>query len=110
IEHKGSQDFPDGAGTGFIERDDLMSSVAFWYQIEPHTPWPPMPHGYDRLPFHDRDIVVGHNLLESATHSDDPIEIQPLDGVTDGKQLWFRPHATGAWLEVPFSVQTNETV
>ncbi len=32
IEHKGSQSFPDGTGSGFIERDDLMSSVAFWYQ------------------------------------------------------------------------------
>ena len=40
IEHKGSQEFPDGKSTGFIERDDLMSSVAFWYQIEPHQPWP----------------------------------------------------------------------
>ena len=43
IEHKGSQLFPDGASSGFIERDDLMSSVAYWYQIEPHKPWPTMP-------------------------------------------------------------------
>jgi hypothetical protein len=38
IEHKGSQEFPDKTGSGFIERDDLMSSVAFWYQTEPHKP------------------------------------------------------------------------
>ena len=50
IEHKGSQTFPDGKGEGFIERDDLMSSVAFWYQTEPHKPWPALPPGRDRLP------------------------------------------------------------
>jgi hypothetical protein len=58
IEHKGSQSFPDGGGTGFIERDDLMSSVAFWYQIEPHKPWPPLPSGKARLPFRDEPLVV----------------------------------------------------
>src|ERR1051325_276359 len=45
IEHKGSQDFPDKTNSGFIERDDLMSSVAYWYQVEPHKPWPALPPG-----------------------------------------------------------------
>lgn len=110
IEHKGGQEFPDGTSSGFIERDDLMSSVAFWYQIEPHKPWPAMPPGPERLPFHDRDIVIGHKVIATAKHSDNPIEEQSLGGVTDGKQLWFRPDNANAWLEIPFVTETNQTV
>ena len=110
IEHKGSQDFPDGTGSGFIERDDLMSSVAFWYQIEPHKPWPAMPPGPERLPYHDRDLVIGYKVVATAKHSEDPTEVQPLGGVTDGKQFWFRPTNTNSWVEIPFDSQTNQTV
>jgi len=53
IEHRGGQDFPDGTSTGYIERDDVMSSVAFWYQVEPHKPWPALPTGPQRMPYHD---------------------------------------------------------
>lgn len=109
IEHKGWEQFPDGTTDGFIERDDLMSSVAFWYQIEPHKPWAPLPPGRDRLPFHDHDLVVGHNVVEAAKHSDAPVEAQEVGGTTDGKHLWFRPRDANAWLEIPFDVPTNQT-
>ncbi|HWD19892.1 MAG TPA: glycoside hydrolase family 172 protein [Verrucomicrobiae bacterium] len=109
IEHKGGQDFPDGTGTGFIERDDLMSSVAFWYQIEPHKPWPAIPPGPQRLPFHDETFLKGHEAVADAHHSDAPVEIQNLGDVTDGKQLWFRPTDDKGWLEVSFNVATNRT-
>jgi hypothetical protein len=107
IEHKGSQTFPDGKTSGFIERDDLMSSVALWYQTEPHKPWPPLPPGPDRLPFREQALAVGYKLVPEARHSGAPLEVQALGGVTDGKQLWFRPTSAGAWVEVPFSL-TNE--
>ncbi len=43
IEHYGAQKAPDGKMiTGFTERADNWSSVAYWYQIEPHKPWAPM--------------------------------------------------------------------
>jgi hypothetical protein len=109
IEHKGSQTFPDGKGDGFIERDDLMSSVAFWYQTEPHKPWPALPPGADRLPFREQTLVVGGKVVGEARHSDAPLEAQELGGVTDGRQLWFRPTEAGAWLEVPFAVEKEMT-
>ncbi len=109
IEHKGSQTFPDGKGDGFIERDDLMSSVAFWYQTEPHKPWPALPAGKDRLPFHEQTLLVGHGVLDQAKHSEAPLEAQPLGGVADGRQLWFRPTSADAWLEVPFTVPEELT-
>lgn len=32
-------------------RSDFFSSVAYWYQSEPHKPFPPLPRAEDRLPF-----------------------------------------------------------
>ena len=110
IEHKGSQTFPDGKVDGFIERDDLMSSVAFWYQIEPHKPWPPIPAGADRLPFHDQVLIKGHEAVARAKHSQAPVDVQSFGGTTDGKQLFFRPTDEQGWLEVPFDVDKDQTV
>lgn len=109
IEHKGSQSFPDGKGDGFIERDDLMSSVAFWYQTEPHKPWPALPAGKDRLPFREQTLVVGYKAVPAAKHSEAPLEVQPVGGTTDGKQLWFRPTEANAWVEVPFTLENEIT-
>jgi len=51
IEHKGWTFNADGAvKSGFGERVDLMSSVAFWYQLGIATDQPPVPYGAARLP------------------------------------------------------------
>jgi hypothetical protein len=98
IEHKGSQHFDDGEVSGFIERDDLMSSVALWYQVEPHKPWGPLPAGPERLPFREESLVVGYREVDNAKHSAHPLEIQPIAGASDGKQLWFKPHNDEGWV------------
>jgi len=104
IEHKGSQTFPDGKVDGFIEREDLMSSVAMWYQTEPHQPWAELPRGIERLPFREQILVVGWKAAGNARHSDAPCEVQEIGGMTDNKQLWFKPAQDGAWLEIEFQV------
>ncbi len=104
IEHKGSQTFPDGKVDGFIERDDLISSVAFWYQTEPHQPWPALPPGPERLPFHDERLLVGHDAVPIAKGSGAPIEVQQIAGLTDNQQLWFKPADGQGWLEAPFKL------
>jgi len=109
IEHKGSETFPDGTFDGFIERDDLMSSVAFWYQTEPHKRWPALPVGVERLPFREQTLVTGWKAVPTAKHSDAPLEVQELGGVSDNKQLWFKPSAAGAWVETPFNVAQEIT-
>lgn len=38
------------SGTGFFERSDDVSSVAFWYQSEPHRPFAPLPPVEARRP------------------------------------------------------------
>jgi len=95
---------------GFIERDDLMSSVAFWYQTEPHKKWAALPPGADRLPFRETNLVVGWRAVETAQHSSHPFEVQNLGGVTDGKQLWLRPADATGWVEIAFKVEAEQTV
>ena len=38
------------------------------------------------------------------------MEVQALGGVTDGKQLWFRPANEKSWVEISFACETNQTV
>ena len=103
LEHKGSQSFPDGTGSGFIERDDLMASVAFWYQTEPHEPWPALPAGPDRLPFQEIPLIVGHQAVPTARHAGHRVEVQELFApVTDGKQFLFVSENPQGWVELPF--------
>jgi hypothetical protein len=105
IEHKGGQTFPDGKVTGYIERDDLMSSVAFWYQIEPHRPWPAMPPGAERLPFREETLLVGWKAVPQARHSEHPLQVQEIGGLTDNQQLWFTPANDQGWVEIPFTLE-----
>ncbi len=110
IEHKGSQDFPDGTGSGFIERDDLMSSVAFWYQIEPHKPWPALPPGPERLAERTLQLVTGWKAVPTAKHSDHPIQVQDLPGIAkEGKQLFFTPKDDKGWVEFAFKLDKDIT-
>lgn len=103
IEHKGSEQFPDGTGSGFIERDDLMSSVAFWYQTEPHKKWAALPPGPQRLTEHADLLIVGWKAVPEAKHSDHPIQVQELGGIAkEGKQLWFTPKDDRGWVELNF--------
>ncbi len=106
IEHKGSQQFPDGSGSGFIERDDLMSSVALWYQTEPHKAWSALPPGPERLSERTIKLVRGWQAVPGAKHSDHPLEVQDLPGVAkEGKQLWFKPDDDTGWVEMAFSLE-----
>ena len=49
IEHKGAHKFADGHWSGFEERFDDFSSVAYWYQTEPHAPFSAFPTVEERL-------------------------------------------------------------
>jgi hypothetical protein len=61
IEHTGPKE-----DESYAIRDDYISSAAFWYQKEPHKPWPEIPAGYERLYY--KGVV--ENVLDMAT----PIE------------------------------------
>jgi len=109
IEHKGSQVFPDGTFSGFIERDDLMSSVAFWYQEEPHKPWPALPSAADRLPFKEHRLLVGWSSIGRSTHSAHPIQEEGMFWATDGKFLLLKADDNTGWLAVKFNVEKEQS-
>ncbi|MBI2423475.1 MAG: DUF2961 domain-containing protein [Candidatus Hydrogenedentes bacterium] len=53
------------ARVGYGERPDDMATVAFWYQVEPHKPWPAMAKGQDRLyPGGFEDLPFGPEVDE----------------------------------------------
>jgi hypothetical protein len=109
IEHKGSQEFPDGKSSGFIPRDDLMSSVAYWYQAEPHKPWPALPPGLERLPFRETTLATGEKAAAEAKHSNAPVELLSPPGPMDGKLFTLKPAGADAWLEIPFRTEKEES-
>jgi len=110
IEHKGAQKFPDRTHEGFIERDDLMSSVALWYQIEPHQPWPALPTGVERLPFREEILVLGSKAAGQARHSNHPLYAPELRWLTtDGRYLRFAPGDDTGWVEISFKVEQEQS-
>ena len=69
IEHLGWTYNSDGtARSGFEERSDFFSSVAFWYQKGVNEDLPEPPYGHARLPFGNAEqIEVENNLKDVAT-------------------------------------------
>ena len=101
IEHKGVAIRPDGTKSGFDERADDFSSVAFWYQTEPHKPFPPLPVGYARLPYDYSKLIKGESLLSGAKASEGAVSRQEI---ASGAQLWWRPSKPDQQLTVEFVV------
>lgn len=108
IEHKGVTFNADGSvKSGFEERADDLSSVVYWYQTEPHAPFPPLPAGYARLYYDYSKAVTGVSLLGGATATEGAIEKQDLGESIAGAHLWWRPSKDGQELKVPFHMDAD---
>ncbi len=105
IEHKGVTFNPDGSiKSGFEERPDDFSSVAYWYQTEPHKAFAEMPTGYARLYYDYATQIEAEGLIPNANVSAGPL--QPQDGAwSGGKQLFWTPAEKGQSLTLPFDVK-----
>ncbi len=105
IQHMGVTFHKSGAvKTGFGERFDDFSSVAFWYQTGEHLPYPPMPYGR-KLLYHDfANIVEGESLVGAAKANHGTISVQNLGGYCGGAQLWYTPHRPDGILTLPLNV------
>ena len=104
IEHKGARRYPDGKWDGYVERADDFSSVAYWYQTEPHKPFPPLPTGPDRLYSTNSILIEGESLIEGAQAVGPKPSKQDLGGWSGGAHLFFTP------TELPASVTLKFTV
>ena len=102
IEHKGARIMPDGNWNGYVERADDFSSVAYWYQLEPHKPFPPLPPAEERV--YKTYVIEAESLLENAVASEGIAILQKLGGYSGGGQLFYMPKQAPASVEVKFSV------
>ena len=105
IEHKGVAFSSDGrVRSGFEERADDLSSVAFWYQTEPHKPFEPMPAGYKRLYYDYSKIIEGESLLDAAKATEGTVGRQEIGMASGGAHLWWRANKPDQQLSVTFEV------
>ncbi len=105
IEHKGAG-FNDAGEviSGFAERSDNFSSVAYWYQTEPHKPFPALPAPYDRLSIDYGNMLEAEQWLDTAeTSSVVPAE-QEGGGWSDGGQVFWTPAGPGQSLTLTFEL------
>lgn len=92
--------------SGYGERPDDFSSVAFWYQKEPHAPYAPIPAGYARLNYDYTKIVEAEAVIPNVSATAGPIEKQD-GGWSGGAQLFWTPQAEGQTLTIPFTTPSD---
>jgi hypothetical protein len=104
IEHAGWTFEANGAvRSAFEEREDLFSSVAFWYQYGIATDQPEPPYGYARLPHGNATQLEVERRAGEATVEGGKLEVQKE--VFWGKDLLFlRADGPGSRVTVPFDV------
>ncbi len=110
FEHFGwisSDENPDHKTMSWNEREDDVSSVAFWYQTGQPTFAARAPSGPERrLPSLERQIVLATG--PGTTHGKGAVEAQGMPHF-DAPQMLYRPESEAdAWLEIPFSVDKKE--
>ncbi len=104
IEHKGAEYDEEGNYiSGFGEREDDFASVAYWYQLEPHKPFPQMAPAYDRLYVDWSNLIEAESLIDSATATAGAITTQD-GGYSGGKQLFWQPQAPDQTLTLPVTL------
>lgn len=90
------------------DRHDAWSSVAFWYQTEPHVIFPAMPNQQERLPFAEIRLEPEEKeLFEQLEVPDDapPPTVQAGPFWAYGRQIRFDPiDRDHARLSIPFHV------
>lgn len=95
--------------TSWNEREDDISSVAFWYQTGRPVFTEPVPHARDRkLPNLDKIIVYARDFTEAKYHGDGDAVAQRLDFYEIPQMLYRAPSKENAWVEIPFEIQKKE--
>jgi hypothetical protein len=103
IEHGHANDMPND-----------YSSVAYWYQQEPHAPFPPLPSSADRRPIDQyrtepsdvEGAIEAERLILTAKTSGKPLSVARHGGKwSAGRMLWFRADVPGDSLSIQVPVQ-----
>ncbi len=104
IEHSGWTANPDGTvRSGFEERPDFFSSVAFWYQQGVNQDLPEPPYGYDRLPFGNATQLEVPTLIKDVTSEKGKALVQKeVDWAKD--LLFLDAEGPGARINIPVDI------
>ena len=104
IEHSGWTANPDGTvRSGFEERPDFFSSVAFWYQQGVNQDLPEPPYGYDRLPFGNATQLEVPTLIKDVTAEKGKALVQKeVDWAKD--LLFLDAEGPGARINIPVDI------
>ena len=104
IEHSGWTANPDGTvRSGFEERPDFFSSVAFWYQQGVNEGLPEPPYGYERLPFGNAKQLEVPTLIKDVTTEKGQALVQKeVDWAKD--VLFLDAEGPGARINIPIDI------
>jgi hypothetical protein len=104
IEHSGWTANPDGTvRSGFEERPDYFSSVAFWYQKGVNEGLPEPPYGYERLPFGNAtQLTVENSIRDVTTEKGKATVLKEVDWAKD--LLYFEAEGEGSKINVPIDI------
>jgi hypothetical protein len=107
FEHKGWTFHPDGSvKSASGERTDLVSSVAFWYQVGIATDQPEVPYGAARLPQGNARQIEVETAIAEAKGSKGKISVSK-DLFWSKDVLLFEGDGPGARVDVPFDVDAD---
>ena len=104
IEHSGWTSNPDGSvRSGFEERPDYFSSVAFWYQNGVNEGLPEPPYGDGRLPYGNAtQIAVEDSISDVTTEHGTASVLRDVDWAKD--LLLFKAEGVGSKINVPIEI------
>jgi hypothetical protein len=104
IEHAGWTYTSDGkARSGFEERADHFSSVAFWYQKGVNEDLPEPPYGYERLPLGNAEQIEVENSIKNVSVNKGQPSVQK-EVFWSKDLLFFKAEAPGAKINIPIDV------
>jgi D-arabinan exo alpha-(1,3)/(1,5)-arabinofuranosidase (non-reducing end) len=104
IEHSGWTSNPDGSvRSGFEQRPDYFSSVAFWYQKGVNELLPEPPYGAARLPFGNAtQIAVEDSVNDVTTEHGKAVVLRDVDWAKD--LLLFKADGVGSKINLPIDI------
>jgi hypothetical protein len=104
IEHSGWTSNPDGTvRSGFEERPDYFSSVAFWYQKGVNEDLPEPPYGEARLPFGNATQIPVEDYLSNITTDHGTASVlRDVDWAKD--LLLFKAEGAGSKIDIPIQI------
>jgi hypothetical protein len=104
IEHFGWTANPDGSvRSGFEERPDYFSSVAFWYQEGVNQGLPEPAYGEERLPLGNAQQIAVEDSVKEVTTQKGTATVQR--GVDWGKDLLaLKAEGKGARINIPVNI------